>query len=146
MAGPGIDLKLRLTLREGSVYYFAERHLTSPEPHYFIVVNSDPLAQQVLLLSVVTSRMEYVKLRRKACPETLVEIAPDVFDVLKKPSIVDCNDLKAIPLAEFNARFVRREIRCFDKDLPVALRKALRKAIHASTILAAEMKALVARP
>jgi hypothetical protein len=45
LAGASIDLKLRLTLREGSVYYFAERHLTSPEPHYFIVVNSDPLAQ-----------------------------------------------------------------------------------------------------
>lgn len=146
MAGQGIDLKLRFTLREGSVYYFAERHLTSSEPHYFIVVNSDPLAQQVLVLSIVTSQVEYVKLRRKACPETLVELAPDIFDVLKKPSIVDCNDLKQIPLAEFNARFVRREIRCFDKDLPVALRKAMRKAIYASTILAAEMKALVARP
>jgi len=53
LAGQGIDLKLRLTLREGSVYYFTERHLTSSEPHYFIVVNSDPLAQLVLLLSVV---------------------------------------------------------------------------------------------
>lgn len=146
MAGAAIDLKLRLTLREGSVYYFAERHITSPEPHYFIVVNSDPLAQQVLLLSVVTSKVDDVKLRRKACPETLVEIAPDIFDVLKKLSIVDCNDLKQVPLAEFNARFIRKEIRCFDKDLPVALRKALRKAIHASTILAAEMKALVASP
>ena len=146
MAGPGIDLKLRLTLREGSVYYFEERHLTSPEPHYFIVVNADPLAQQVLLLSVVTSKVEDVKLRRRACPETLVELAPATFDVLKKPSIVDCNDLKQVPLAEFNARFVRREIRCFDKDLPVALRKALRRAIHASTILTAEVKALVAKP
>jgi len=146
VAGAAIDQTLRLTLREGSVYYFAERHITSPEPHYFIVVNSDPLAQQVLLLSVVTSKVDDVKLRRKACPETLVEISPDIFDLLKKPSIVDCNDLKPVPLAGFNARFVRKEIRCFDKDLPVALRKALRKAIHASTILAAEMKALVARP
>ena len=146
MAGAGIDLKLRLTLREGSVYYFEERHLTSPEPHYFIVVNADPLAQRVLLLSVVTSKVEEVKLRRKACPETLVELAPATFDVLKKSSIVDCNDLKSVPLAEFNARFVRREIRCFDKDLPRALRKALRRAIHASTILTAEVKALVARP
>jgi hypothetical protein len=146
VAGAAIDQTLRLTLREGSVYYFAERHITSPEPHYFIVVNSDPLAQQVLLLSVVTSKVDDVKLRRKACPETLVEISPDIFDLLKKPSIVDCNDLKPVPLAEFNARFVRKEIRWFDKDLPVALRKALRKAIHASTILAAEMKALVARP
>jgi len=146
VAGTGIDLKLRLTLREGSVYYFEERHLTSREPHYFIVVNSDPLARQVLLLSVVTSQVEAVKLRRKNCLETLVELTPDNFGVLKEPSIVDCNDLKQVPLAEFNMRFVRKEIKCFDRDLPVPLRKALRKAIHASTILAAEMKALVARP
>jgi hypothetical protein len=141
-----MDLKLRLTLREGSVYYFAERSLTSPEPHYFIVVNSNPLAQQVLVLSVVTSQVDSVKLRRKTCPQTLVELAPDIFDVLTKPCIVDCNDLKQIPLAEFNGRFVRKEIRCFDKDLPVALRKALRKAIHASNILSGEVKALVAKP
>jgi len=146
LAGQGIDLKLRLTLREGSVYYFAERHLTSPEPHYFVVVNYDPLAQQVLLLSIITSKVEDVKLRRKACPETLVEIAPDTFDVLKKPSIVDCNDPRQIPLTEFNAQFVRKEIRYFDKDLPVALRKALRKAIHNSKILTPEMKAFVAKP
>lgn len=146
MAGAAIDLKLRLTLREGSIYYFEERHLSSPDPHYFIVVNSDPLTQQVLVLSVVTSQVENVKLRRKACPETLVELAPDIFDVLKKPSIVDCNDLKQIPLAEFNVRFVRKEIHYFDKDLPAALRRALRKAIHASIIVPAEVKALVANP
>jgi hypothetical protein len=146
VAGGGIDLKLRLSLREGSIYYFEERHLTSPEPHYFIVVNADPLNQQVLVLSVVTSKVAEVKLRRKACPDTLVELTPDIFDVLKKPSIVDCNDLKQIQLAEFNARFVRKEIHYFDKDLPSALRKALRKAIHASAIVPAEVKALVARP
>ncbi len=146
MAGTGIDTTLRLTLREGSIYYFEERHLTSREPHYFIVVNSDPLTQQVLLLSVVTSQVEPVNFFRRDCPETLVELAPAIFDVLKKPSIVDCNDLKEIPLAEFNARYVRKEIKCFDRDLPAALRKALRKAIHASKILATEMKALVAKP
>lgn len=141
-----IDLKLRLTLREGSIYYFAERHLTSPEPHYFIVVNSYPLAQRVLLLSIVTSQVDNVKLRRRDCLETLVELTPKILDVLAKPSIVDCNDLKEISLAEFNARFMRKEIGCFDKDLPVALRKALRQAIHASNILSAEMKALVGKP
>lgn len=145
MAG-GVDLTLRLTLREGSVYYFAERALTSPEPHYFIVVNSDPLAQRVLLLSVVTSQVESVKLRRQACPETLVELDPAVFGVLKKPSIVDCNDLKQVALADFNARFVRQEIKCFGQDLPAALRRALRRAIHASAILPGEVKALVAKP
>jgi hypothetical protein len=146
LAGEGTDFKLRVSLREGSVYYFVHDSLNSPEPHYFIVVNSDPLTQKVLLLGVVTSKIEKVKLRRKACLDTLVELTPATFDVLTKPSIVDCNDLKEVPLAEFNARFVAKEIQYFNKDLPAALRRALRKAIHASIVVADEQKALVAKP
>jgi hypothetical protein len=145
LAGQGIDLKLRVSLREGSVYYFADRSLTSPEPHYFIVVNSDPLRQELLLLGVCTSKVAEVKARRKDFPETLVEISPRSFDVLKKISVVDCNDLKQVQLAEFNARFVRKEIDYFDRDLPASLRNALRKAIHASRIVPDEIKALVAK-
>ena len=146
MAGEKINIKLSLSLREGTVYYFAHHTLTSPEPHYFIVVNSDPLKQKVLLLSVVTSQVEKVKLRRKACLETVVELTPADFDVLTKPSIVDCNDLKEIPLADFNGRFAANKIKYFDKDLPAAFRKALRKAIHVSAILSDEQKALVSKP
>jgi hypothetical protein len=120
---PDIDSKLRLTLREGSVYYFTERILSSALPHYFIVVNADPLAQQLLLLTVVTSKVEEVRRRRADCLDTLVELSPEIFDVLTRPSIVDCNSLKTIPLGEFNARFVRGDIANFPKDLPVALSK-----------------------
>lgn len=98
----------------------------------------------MLLLSVVTSQVEEVKRRRAACLATVVELSPNDFGVLTKPSIVDCNRLKTIPLAELNERFARQEIRSFDKELPLALRKALRRAIHASDILADELKALVA--
>ncbi len=82
MAPPGIDLKLRLSLREGSVYYFTERTLTSPEPHYFIVVNAHPLTQQVLLLSVVTSKVEEVKHRIAART-----VSPRLLNSLRKTSI-----------------------------------------------------------
>jgi hypothetical protein len=146
LAGEKIDTKLRLSLREGTVYYFTHHTITSPEPHYFIVVNQDPLTQKVLLLAVVTSKIEKAKLRRKECLETLVEMDEKSFDVLTKPSIVDCNDLKEIHLTDFNARFAANEIKYFDKDLSAVLRKALRKAIHASTILSDEMKSLVAKP
>ena len=146
MVPPDIDSKLRLTLREGSVYYFTERTLTSALPHYFIVVNAEPVEQQLLLLSVVTSKIEEVRRRRANCLDTLVELSPEIFDVLTRPCIVDCNSLKTIPLGEFNDRFVRGEIASFDKDLPVALRKALRRAIHVSAILTDELKALVAQP
>jgi len=146
LAGEKIDQKLSLSLREGTVYYFAHHTLTSPDPHYFIVVNSDPLKQKVLLLSVVTSQVEKVKLRRRACLETLVEMTAIDFDVLTKSSIVDCNDLKEISLEVFNGNFAAKKIKYFAKDLPAPLRKALRKAIHASTILTDEQKALVAKP
>jgi hypothetical protein len=146
LAGEKIDQKLSLSLREGTVYYFAHHTLTSPDPHYFIVVNSDPLKQKVLLLSVVTSQVEKVKLRRRACLETVVEMTAADFDVLTKSSIVDCNDLKEISLEVFNGNFAANKIKYFAKDLPAPLRKALRKAIHASTILTDEQKALVAKP
>lgn len=147
MAGGGIDATLKLTLREGSIYYFEERTLTSEQPHYFLVINSEPLSQHVLVLGVVTSKVEETKKRRHDCPECLVELGPaELPGVLKKASIVDCNSPKRVPLAEFNARFVRKEIRCFGKDLPSALRKSLRAAIHASKIVPAEVKALVAAP
>jgi hypothetical protein len=65
---------------------------------------------------------------------------------LKRLSIVDCNDLKQVQLVDFNARFVRKEIDYFGKDLPAPLRNAVRKAIHASPIVPNELKALVVRP
>jgi hypothetical protein len=61
-------------------------------------------------------------------------------------SIVDCNDLKQVRLVDFKARFVRNEIRYFDKDLPIPLHAVLRRAIHASPIVPDEMKILVAKP
>lgn len=146
MTGEKIDPKLALSLREGTVYYFAHHSLSSPEPHYFIVVNSEPVKQKILLLSVVTSQVAKVKLRRRSCLETLVELYPADFDVLTKPSIVDCNDLKEIPLAVFNEHFVANKIKYFDKDLSVPFRKALRKAIHASIVLSDELKARVLKP
>lgn len=141
-----VPLQLRVALREGSVFYFQERKLSSPEPHFHIVVN-DPMTQQVLLLSVVTSKIEKVKHRRRDCLNTLVELGPgDLPKTLTEPSIVDCNDLTRIPLDEFCERWARKEIEAFAEDLPIPLRRALRSAIHASEVLADEVKTLVAQP
>lgn len=147
MATASVDSTLRLTLREGSIYYFEARSLTSAQPHYFIVINSEPLKQCVLVLGIVTSKVAETKSRRHECPECLVEIGPaELPGVLVKPSVVDCNTPMKLPLAEFNERFIRRDIRCFEKDVPQSIRKALRRALHASKIVSPEIKALVAAP
>jgi hypothetical protein len=141
-----VPLELRLSLREGSIYYFTERKLTSAQSHFHIVVN-DPLTQQVLLLTVVTSKIEKVRYRRRDCLESLVEVSPDdLLEILTRPSIVDCNRVIRIGLDEFCRRWARKEIASFDKDLPASLRIALRKAIHGSKIVPDEIKALVRKP
>lgn len=141
-----IDIRLRLSLREGSVYYFVERRLTSPEPHYFIVVNGDPIAQRVLILAVLTTNIRDAKRRRANCLETLVEFSPDEANVFTRHCVADCNDLFDMTLQEFSERFTGGEIKYFDKDLSLPCRRALRKAIHASDLVAPELKRLVLRP
>ena len=142
-----VPLELGLSLREGSIYYLQERKLTSQEPHFHIVVNADPFGQEILLLSVVTSKVEKVKIRRRDCLQTLVEITPaDLPKVLSMDSIVDCNDLTRVSLEEFCERWTRKEIQVFPMDLPESLRHGIRRAIHASEILPDEIKAFVALP
>jgi hypothetical protein len=141
-----VPAELRLTLREGSIYYFQERTLSSAEAHFHIVVN-DPLRQQVLLLTIVTSKVDKVKYRRRDSLETLVELGPsDLPNILTRPSIVDCNRLIRISLDDFCERWGRKEVAAFDKDLPPRLRAALRKAIHTSKLVPDEIKAGVAKP
>jgi len=47
-----LPLELRLGLRAGSVFYFQARELSSAQPHFFVVVNVDPLRDELLLLTV----------------------------------------------------------------------------------------------
>src|SRR5205823_2031000 len=103
--------------RAGTVYYFQHRRLSSVEPHYFIVVNSDPLGDELLLLAIASSKLESVRQRRRTLPpETLVEIAPTDYDEFTKQSIVDCNKLFRKSLAELVADW-RRGLMTTKKDL-----------------------------
>src|SRR4051794_36998480 len=91
--------ELRLTLRPGTVYYFIHRGLNSPEPYYFVVVNSKPMEDQMLVLAVASSKIAAVKQRRRTMPlGTLVEIGPAEYREFSMPSIVDCNRVFGVSL------------------------------------------------
>lgn len=142
MSPADLPWELRVTLRSGSVYYFADRALTSPEPHFFVVVNRDPLGTELLLLSVVTSQVEKVKRLRHNYPETVVDLDPALYDELKKPSVIDGNCIFPKPLEEFVTLFRSGAIR-HHKDLPPPLLEQVRAAILASPLIAPEQKQAV---
>ena len=85
-------MELRLGLRAGSVFYFQSRDLTSPEPHFFVVVNRAPVTSRLLLLTIVSSKVQKVRLRNRDRLETVVEISPKDYDDFKVLSAIDCND------------------------------------------------------
>ena len=134
--------ELRLTLRGGSVYYFADRALTTPEPHYFIVVNTSPLEQQLLALLVVTSQIEKVKRWRHDLPETCVEISPADYCELSIPSIVDCNNVFRRSIRELLEKIEARQV-TYKSDVPQSVLDKLRAAILASPLVEEEIKTLL---
>ncbi len=133
---------LKLTLRAGSVYYFQERKLTSPEPHYFIVANQEPFARQLLVLTVVSSKVDNVKRLRQGLPGTLVEIGPKDYEELKVPSVVDCNVVFNKALSELAEKIQRKEV-VYKKDLPPDILNAIRLGIKASPLVEDEIKRLL---
>ncbi len=139
---PEVPWELRLTLRPGSVYYFTERALTSAEPHFFIVVNRDPVGSEVLLLTVITSQVEKVKRFRRDLPGTLVELDPGLYDELRKPSVVDGNSIFTKSLDEFVDLFSRKEIR-HHKDIPASLLADIQSAILESPLVTPDEKARI---
>lgn len=137
-----LPLELRVGLRPGSVFYFAARELSSIEPHFFVVLNRDPLAQKLVLLTVFTSQIEKVRLRNRARPETVVEFGPADYAALKLPTAVDGNVLFQRSLDELADLVKRREVR-YHPDLSADLLERLRRAVLASPVIEEEDKDLI---
>jgi hypothetical protein len=135
-----VPLALKLSLRRGCVYYFVDRRTTSTEPHYFVVVNSEPLGDELLLLCIVTSNVERVRRMRICLPGTTVEIDPtDWPGVLTKPSVIDGNVLFARDLDGFVERWKRHEIQECAR-IPDELLEEVRVAVLASPLIEAVLK------
>ncbi len=106
-----IPWEIRLSLRRGTVYYMAERTLTSAEPHYFIVLNTDPIGDEVLLLVVASSQVDSVKRRRAREPAcTVVEIGEADYADFTRDSVVDCNNVFTKSLLEICDQWQRKQI------------------------------------
>ena len=85
---------LNLFLHPGAVFYLQDRALTSPEPHYFVVLNHCPKTEETLLLVVSSSQIGTTKkLHAAKPPETLVEIAESEYADFTKDSIISCNQI-----------------------------------------------------
>ena len=132
MDSSSLPFELRLSLRRGTVYYFQHRGLLSEASHYFVVMNTDPKRDTVLLLAVASSQVDKIRERRKNLPpETLVEVSPGDYVGFTKPTLVDCNQVFELDRAELVSRYEAKSIRSHP-DLPGEILDRVREGILAS--------------
>jgi len=137
-----LPLELRVGLRAGSVYYFRSRELTSERPHFFIVVNRDPIGSQLLLLTIVTSNVADARTRNRNRLQTIVEITPAEYREFKVHSVVDCNVVLEKPLSELSGMVRRSEVR-YHRDLPAEIFAKIKTAVLASPLVPDELKQML---
>ena len=137
-----LPLELRVGLRAGSVYYFRSRELTSERPHFFIVVNRDPIGSQLLLLTIVTSNVADARTRNRNRLQTIVEITPAEYREFKVHSVVDCNVVLEKPLSELSGMVRRNEVR-YHCDLPAEIFAKIKTAVLASRLVPDELKQML---
>lgn len=90
------NVRIKASIRRGAVYYFADTQLKSTEPHYFVVLNRQPLVADFLLLLVTSSQVKKRQnfARSRDFPsETLVVISPTECSLFNKETVIDCNQV-----------------------------------------------------
>ena len=137
------DAMLRLTLRGGSVYYLQHRDLFSAEPHYFVVLNLNPLSNEFLVLAVASSKVTSVRARSQNLPpQTLVDIFPAEYADFTLPSIVDCNHWFRVTKKELLHK-LQAGLASAKLQLSVTLLTKLRHGMLASPLIEDEIKDLL---
>ena len=137
------EIRIKSTLKSGSVYYFVEESFTSDEPHYFIVISEHSDRDAVVLLVCSSSQIEKVKNRRRYLPtKTLVEIDPSQYSAFTKNSIIDCNQVFEKSIDEIVQKLEQGLLK-MKAEMDISLVEKLRNAVLESPLIEQRIKKLV---
>lgn len=139
------DAYIKGSLRPGSVFYFTDEELSSPEPHYFIVLNINPLKDHTLLLVCSqSSQCATVSRKKRDFPGTVVEISPSEYVSFTKDSLVDCNNIFDRTIAQL---IKKRDDGVLElkPEMHIDIVQKLRAAMIKSDLVAEEFKDMVSQ-
>lgn len=134
------DVQIKASIKAGSVYYFVEEALKSKEPHYFIVINRNPITDTVLLLVCASSQIQKVNRRRRGCPpETLVQVSTSQYSGFTKTSIIDCNTVFERSMNQLVEKLKDGNLR-IKVEMSISLVERLRDGVLKSHLVARRIK------
>lgn len=137
------EVQIKSTIKLGSVFYFIEETFTSEDPHYFIVLNKNPITDINLLMVCASSQIEKVKIRRlNLSVDTLVVIKKDEYADFTKDSIVDCNYVYFYHLDQLINKLKKNMLK-LKSYVSEELFEKLRNAVISSPLVENELKKLI---
>jgi hypothetical protein len=137
------DVIIKTTIQLGTVYYFPEESFSSSQPHYFVVINKDPVNDTVIFLVWASSKIEKVRERRLGChADTLVEITPTDYKGFSIPSIIDCNKIMEIDINKIITRFSQNTLQ-IAPEMDPAIVNRLRQGVLKSNRIDNRIKLLL---
>ncbi|MBI4333547.1 MAG: hypothetical protein HY673_19970 [Chloroflexi bacterium] len=135
------EVRIKASIRPGSVYYFHEETFRSQDPHYFIVVNVNPADDAVIFLVCPSSQTAKVLRRRRSCPvETLVHISPAQYPDFRVESVVDCNYVLEKSINQLVEKLAQGKLKV-KTEIDVSLVRRLRRGILSSPLIEGRVKA-----
>lgn len=138
------EVQIRAAIKPGSVYYFPEASFSSPEPHYFVVLNHNPLTDTFLVLVCASSQIEKVRRRRINCPATtLVEMTPADYSSFTKQTIIDCNEVHEHSIDDLVSMRAKYDLRT-KAEMDASIVATLRQAVRDSPLITGKIKSMLA--
>jgi len=139
------DIAIKSILKPGSVFYFIEESFPSQEPHYFVVLNHEPLTENLLLMvnatSNVADRRKWVA--RVGLPaKTLVEANHSKCNFLDKESVFNCNSPIIRPLQTLIEKYEDSKLG-LKGNVTTAVLEELRQGIVASPLVDNNTKKMI---
>lgn len=99
-------IKIPLCIEQGCVYNFYidfNDSKSQPKNRYFVVLNSCPKTDTVLVMVTSTTQIdkkyEFIK-KAQISEDTLVKITPKEYSVFTKESVFNCNDVFEIKIED----------------------------------------------
>ena len=137
------EVAIRGTIRPGSVYYFPHESFSSPEPHFFVVINIDPIIDEVIFLICASSQIANVKRQWWNCPdETFVLISPQQYSGFKWMSILNCNYVIEQNIDQLIKRLSNGELK-LKPEMSIEIVEKLRHGVKISPTVSGKTKGLL---
>ena len=139
------EIRIKATIRQGTVYYFPEDTFSSNEPHYFIVLNHGSNTTDLIILVCSSSQIEKTEKRvalRGLPIETAVKIKETDYAGFTKDSIIDCNTVLQKNIDQIVEKLRNGELK-IKPDMPKNIVEKLIDAVRKSPMVTQEVKSLL---